>query len=92
VRTDRGERHDVRRWVDDGAPARQVVGCATRWSRYEHAIPLHNSEKDVVDVYVEAAHEFSVASCDGDLIEGVADGRLHRLASLAVNEHALVDG
>ena len=79
----------VSTWVDDGSTTGQVVSCASSGSRDQYSITLHDGEESVVDVDIESAHELCIASGDGDLVEGVADGGLDLLLSVTVHEHSL---
>ena len=92
MRADGSQGDHVGRGMNDRAAAAKVVGGAARGRGDEHSVALHYRQQRVVDVDVEAAHELGVAPRDRDLVQGVADGRLHRFTALAIDEHALFHG
>ena len=90
MRADRRQGNHVGVRVDYGSAAGQVVSCATCRCRDENSISLYNGQKCVVNVDIKAAHEFSVATSDADLVQRVTDSWLHVFSTLAVYEHPLL--
>ena len=84
--TDWSETYDFSCRMSNRTTTREIVGSASRRSRDQDSVALHYGEQCIINIDIKSTHEFSVPTCDWDLIKCVTNGWLDLFSTLTVDK------